>query len=42
MTYRLKDQKGHPVGPSFTRYQDAFNHRASLNRPDLRVVEEDR
>lgn len=40
MSYRLKDQRGRPVGPPFPRYQEAFNHRVSLNRPDLRVVEE--
>ena len=39
MSYVLKDRRGQRVGTAFDRYVDAFNHRASLNRPDLTVSE---
>lgn len=35
----LKDQAGKRVGPEFSRYQDAFNHRVSINGVGLRIVE---
>lgn len=37
--YHLKDRQGRPVGPLFTRYVDAFNHRAAINRPDVTIHE---
>jgi hypothetical protein len=39
MMYQLKNQSGKPVGPKFSRYQDAFNHRVAINGVGLRVVE---